>query len=363
MVISSYEEVSDEEGSQGGIPVVRFTTASVPRSGRFDAWQQTIGILFDIAPARGRDGGAFSAAMTAYHFGRFVLCHSRVDGARYMRSDERLQWDDLDHYLLHLPLQQAVSFSWAGGGRHLRPMESGVLDLTRSAHICAAAGAAVTLLVPRYALSPLLQKPDGQHGQVLRRETPVGAFLARHLMALAVAAPWLRKGEASAIAAPILGLVAACLDLGPGTDTLPPALARYDLTRRVRAHIEQNLHREGLSPASLIKDLGISRSQLYRLFEGLGGVHHYIRQRRLRRCLLALCNLSLAGQRIADIAYDHGFTDQAHFSRLFRQSFGLSPRAARMAAQHGDRSVLAALLSTRSDAPPFAQWVRELMAG
>lgn len=362
VVISSYEEISDDEGSRGRLPVVRFTTASVPRSGRFDAWRETIGILFDISPVR-RGSGTFSAAMTAYHFGRFILCHSRIDSARYMRSEERLHWDDIDHYLLHLPLQQGVSFSWGGAGRRVRPLETGILDLTRSAHMEAAAGAAVSLLVPRYAIAPLLQNPDGQHGQVLKRETPVGAFLAQHLMALAVAAPWLRIGEASAIAAPVLGLVAACLDISPGTDALPPALARYDLTRRVRAHIEQNLHREGLSPASLIKDLGISRSQLYRLFEGLGGVHHYIRQRRLRRCLLALCNLNLAGQRIADIAYDNGFTDQAHFSRLFRQSFGLSPRAARMAAQHGDRSVLSALMSAHSDISPFAQWVRELTAG
>jgi AraC-like DNA-binding protein len=56
-----------------------------------------------------------------------------------------------------------------------------------------------------------------------------------------------------------------------------------------------------------------------------------------------------------------GFTDEAHFSRLFRQAFGLSPRAARSAARLGQGPEL------RKIVPPegasFAHWVTGLGAG
>jgi len=356
----SSDEYEVYDGGSGRIPTIRFTTAAVPRGNRFTAWQRMIESLFDAEPRPASGPDTFSAAMTSYHFGRFLLCQSRVDGVSYRRSEERVHRSDLDHYLIHLPLHRAVRFGRAGGGKRVRPMEGGVLDLSRAADFHAAAGEAITLLVPRGALAPLLKSPGHQHGRILSRETPVGAFLARHLMALAVAAPRLGRVEASTVSAPILALVAACLDLGAEGDALSPVLGRHDLVRRVRAHIEQNLHREELTPASLAKDLGVSRSQLYRQFEGAGGVWHYIRQRRLRRCLLILCNPSHGNRRIADVAYDHGFADEAHFSRLFRQAFGLSPRAARTAARHGDRSVLAALTPTSGEASPFAHWVRDL---
>jgi len=42
---------------------------------------------------------------------------------------------------------------------------------------------------------------------------------------------------------------------------------------------------------------------------------------------------------IADIAAAHGFTDAANFTRAFRRSIGLSPRAVRMLALSGDTEV------------------------
>jgi AraC-like DNA-binding protein len=135
------------------------------------------------------------------------------------------------------------------------------------------------------------------------------------------------------------------------------------LAAQVRLYIEQNLHREDLAPQRVAKELGVSRSQLYRALERFGGLCRYLRQRRLRRCLFALCHASNSGRRIADLACEHGFADEAHFSRVFRQAFGLSPRAARTAIQRGDLSALAGLLPQAGATPTFSRWVRELTHG
>lgn len=354
--VADRSDLDDNDRAQGRLPSVTFTTADVPPADRFSAWHQMAGALFHAAPVPGRPPEAFSAAMTAYHFGSFILCQSQVDGVRYVRSAERTQWCDLDHYVLHLSLCQPIS----GGGMRLRAMDVAVLDLSRPAAFVAAPGEAITVLLPRCVLSPLLKNPCHQHGRIMTRETPGGAVLARHIMALAAEAPRLGMVEAAAFSSATIGLVATCLGLGARSGTLTAVLSQQDLNQRVRAYVEQNLHRDGLTPELIINELNISRSQLYRHFERFGGVQHYIRQRRLRRCLLAICNPTQAGQRIADIAYGHGFSDDGHFSRLFRQAFGLSPRAARMAVQRGDDSVLAALVPQSAHASPFAHWLREL---
>nr|WP_246098027.1 helix-turn-helix transcriptional regulator [Streptomyces botrytidirepellens] len=52
----------------------------------------------------------------------------------------------------------------------------------------------------------------------------------------------------------------------------------------------------------------------------------WIRHRRLERCRLALANPRLNARPIQAIATRWGFTDPAHFSRLFRAAYGIPPR-------------------------------------
>ena len=84
----------------------------------------------------------------------------------------------------------------------------------------------------------------------------------------------------------------------------------------------------------LCRELGMSRSTLYRLLELEGGVAHYIRRLRLSVCLAQLSNPSNT-KPIAMIAEELGLTDPSSFSRAFRRQFGISPSDVREAAQTG----------------------------
>lgn len=184
------------------------------------------------------------------------------------------------------------------------------------------------------------------------------AILIRKILeALAEAALHLSPSEVIALGASVPDLLASCL--GPATS---PTKAKGDLGRRARRHIEENLHRKDLTPARLTRDLHISRSQLYRQFGASGGVEGYIRRRRLRRCLLTLCDPRHSERRIGDIAYEMGFTDEAHFSRLFRHAFGLSPRGARTAIKRNDLD-LGGLFSPSGSDASLGDWLTALSAG
>lgn len=99
---------------------------------------------------------------------------------------------------------------------------------------------------------------------------------------------------------------------------------------RICQTIERRLDDADLSPARVAQAEGISERYLQKLFEGIGdNFSHYVRERRLQRAFADLANPTEAHHSISEIAYRTGFVDSAHFSRSFRQRFGLSPRAYR----------------------------------
>lgn len=106
---------------------------------------------------------------------------------------------------------------------------------------------------------------------------------------------------------------------------------------RVVLHIERNIESPELSPQSICRHIGISRSQLYRLFVNAGGVANYIRLCRLMKARAELTSTSR--QRIASVAYKYGFTSHAHFSRVFKQYFGYTPWEC-IASSRADASVV-----------------------
>jgi AraC-like DNA-binding protein len=54
-------------------------------------------------------------------------------------------------------------------------------------------------------------------------------------------------------------------------------------------------------------------------------VANYVRELRLRRAHNLLSHGNASKEQISDIAYSCGFEDPVHFTRLFRQRFGLTP--------------------------------------
>lgn len=85
-----------------------------------------------------------------------------------------------------------------------------------------------------------------------------------------------------------------------------------------------------LTPAWLAEQMGISSRQLYRLFEG-EPVCKYIQRLRVEKAAHTLGDPARQRSSITDIAFECGYQDAAHFSRVFRQRYQQSPRSYRNA--------------------------------
>ncbi|MFV0434706.1 MAG: helix-turn-helix domain-containing protein [Leucobacter sp.] len=98
------------------------------------------------------------------------------------------------------------------------------------------------------------------------------------------------------------------------------------LLQKIYGYIDQNLSSPDLSPGAIAAAHYISTRHLHALFrEADTTVSTWIRERRLERCRADLLDPVLADRTVSVIAARWGFTDAAHFSRVFKTAYGVSP--------------------------------------
>jgi AraC family transcriptional regulator, positive regulator of tynA and feaB len=96
---------------------------------------------------------------------------------------------------------------------------------------------------------------------------------------------------------------------------------------RVKAFIDEHLSDPSLDPEQVARGMALSPRYINKLFEAeQNSLGRYIWQRRLERCAARLRDLAWAHVSVSNIALEHGFNDLSHFSRVFRQRYGQSPR-------------------------------------
>jgi AraC-like DNA-binding protein len=117
------------------------------------------------------------------------------------------------------------------------------------------------------------------------------------------------------------------------------------------------LRSPSLGPDKLCRQAATSRSQLYRVLEGEGGVARYIERRRLEESFAILCDASNKFP-IAAMAETLCFADASNFSWAFRREFGMTPSDLRSAAQAGLSRAAAPRNLSGSGARSFGECLR-----
>lgn len=102
----------------------------------------------------------------------------------------------------------------------------------------------------------------------------------------------------------------------------------------VQKYIRAHLADPELSPGTVADAHHISLRHLHRLFRQHGlTVAAWIRRQRLEGCWRDLTDAAMFSQPIQVIASRWGFTDNAHFSRVFRAAYGFPPSHLRRRAE------------------------------
>jgi AraC-like DNA-binding protein len=100
----------------------------------------------------------------------------------------------------------------------------------------------------------------------------------------------------------------------------------------IRRYVRTQLQDTTLGPASIARAYSMSVRALHALFEDADeAVAALVRSERLARCVDDLSQPN--GGSVTEIAFRWGFSDAAHFSRLFKRAFGVTPSEIRLQAR------------------------------
>jgi AraC-like DNA-binding protein len=323
-------------------------------AGSASDWRRVFLPLIDWQPLRPAPVACpFSGRLTIYHLGFFLACHIRSSGGRWSRTPLAISRDDHDHFIVTIVIGGQIRFA-DPHSRRMQPGDVSILDLRTPMTCIFSPGETIHLIIPRLFLPLAVAPPDPVGFRVLRPHRVASRFLEELARMLVQMASYAERGEAMALASVLKTPITFCFQ----SPDAAPAVAVSRHSPDLRRFIEDNLDRTDLTPAFLLKHFGLSRTQMFRQFQASGGVETYIRRRRLRRSLLALADPAAAHRRIGEIAYDSGFADESHFSRLFKEAYGTTPRAYRRQARQGSLDIPAAVAG--EPAERLASWLTQL---
>ena len=103
---------------------------------------------------------------------------------------------------------------------------------------------------------------------------------------------------------------------------------------QIRAAIESRLCNPRLDPQIVADAVGISVRYVNALLaEQDTSLTRFILARRLTRCRRAFDDPNQDHRTVGEIAYGWGFSDMTHFSRRFKEAYGVSPSEYRRRAE------------------------------
>jgi len=234
--------------------------------------------------------------------------------------------------LIHIVYGLGGEASARTNGRTFRldPRSICVISAGASADLRARTNSELLVLsVAASSIGPAREPIESGAGRVWATDDGSGTLVAGLLSALGAQMDQLVSDNAGRLAQHVIGLIAVmCADVAPVSVSADSDVSLVQIKR----YIEDNLGDADLTPDAIARVHCVSTRTLRRLFEGDGEtVSGWIRQRRMEQCRLDLIDAASSTVPVSSIGARWGMWDAAHFSRLFKSSYGLSPRALRSA--------------------------------
>lgn len=298
---------------------------------RLDHWIEAVCRTYVDLDVTRIDASPFKAGIDITPLGDTVLAELSATAQRADRRPRHVA-RSAEAYAV-LILQQSGKMIVSQDGREVRlgVGDAAIVDTVRPYTLYLdGPNRQIVLHCPRHILRSRLNSMRSVTAARIAAASPTGALLNGSLNALARNRRHLTPPQAEALGRYTLDLLAVALAATPEAGANVPSRGSAALMGRIGDYLRDNLADPELSPARIAAAHGISARHLHRLFHECGEtVSGAIRRKRLERCRADLEDPRQRGRSVTEIALGWGFNDSAHFSRIFKAKFGVSPRACR----------------------------------
>lgn len=292
-----------------------FDTQLIDPEKRLAAFQDLTAKLYKVS-AKG-DSHLLQIYGQGYAVGDFIFNKVDFSPVLFQRNKHHLRGKDQDFLILEWMIEGEQKLFMEHCHVHMKPGHIYLRDWSNSFEADATTMSLYSIHIPRNRLKA---------SQFMNVCNPVYSWSLEHAAGRSISLLWhhlfhdlstLSLSEARNLTEGLLGYIDGLLGYGTPTN-ISASLEDINLfiSTRLQGEISNDL---------LCEHFKISRSTLYRIYEPLGGVKHYISQQRLRHCYKALCDADPAENTINEIASYWGFNQPASFTRLFKKTFQATP--------------------------------------
>lgn len=306
-------------------PLIEVSTDSVPARDRLHLWGDAVWRLIGGLESDAFGDEAFSGHITSGQAGYLNLCQLDVTRHRVVRTPSLIRGSDRAYLKVVAQLEGRACFEQDGRQVWLSPGEWSIYDTTRAYAVSNPDSVRqMVLMIPKDQLPERQWKLDALMVQRFSGTSGVSRLAWEAMRSAFIELPTMSPVVADGVADAVTQLVhLSLLELAGKSSQLSQREALRD---RIHQYIERHLGDPNLSIDGMAQALNCSKRHLYNaLSDDDGTLAAIIQRRRLQACMHALRDPAQAQRSVTDIALSWGFSNSAHFSRVFKAHAGCSP--------------------------------------
>ncbi|MFC7259358.1 AraC-like ligand-binding domain-containing protein [Streptomyces lutosisoli] len=309
------------------IPGSFHTTDSLPVHRRRAYWREALTRTFGAVDMTVPDE-VYSGTIRTTPLGRLQAVTVAGDSLSALRTRRLVAQSNADEYVVVKLLERGVArLEQDGREAHLGPGDIFMYDMARPVRLnLSRSFRTKSLRVPRGVLG--LSESEVAHitASPLGPGTPLGGLLSPFLAGLVDGAGTYPPRTSELMARNVVDLLGVLANERLGRTSMDTPGGNRALLLRIQEFIDRHLSDPDLTPQAIAQAHRISLRYLHKLFESEDAtVTRWIQRRRLEECRRDLARRA-NGSTIAAVAHRWGFRSAAHFSRVFRAAYGMSPR-------------------------------------
>lgn len=309
------------------------TDQAGPRD-RLALWTDALWHLLGRLRSNAYAASSFRGRLVHGEIGSLKLCRLSASSHRVERTPDLIGQDDRGFLKVVIQIEGFACLEQNGRKTLLSPGEWSIYDTARPYTVSNTSDVEqLLLLVPREKiLTRSLDLNDSLARQYSAR-TGIGRLTCELMRAAFDEIPAYNRQSAEDVADSISNLIRHSLLERCGQ---PSDLSvRENLRDLIKAYLDRNLRDPGLSIDQLANAFNCTKRNLHKAFSSEGTtISNNILKLRLERCRSDLDNPAHSAKSITDVAFFWGFNSSTHFSRAFKDAYGVPPQAYRLSRRN-----------------------------
>ncbi len=305
-------------------PDIFFSTDMVDEKNRDEFWRDTSILIYNVSP---RETG-LAGSGESHLLGPMMIGTVGFNSQNFARTRPIITHSGLDFLTIGLALSGTSQGDYNGTDVSVEPGDIIIHDLSQPSTGQVEAGARLCIAIDRAQIQRLVPNRN-IHGMVLSHRRPITHILANYMIGISNVQADIDENYIPAAQEAFLTLLASAINGEENSDIINDAAVNLPLKLRIIDYIHANIEDSQLDAKAIMNHFGISRSNLYRLFEQEDGVAKFIRDHRLDLAFQFLTDKRTADQPNKVALYRYGFSDNSRFAYHFKNRFGLLPKDVR----------------------------------